>query len=127
MGASAAQTVEEIEEIRGRLDGEVQELQHRLPAPAVWTKRLVGMAVGGGVGGSLFWFVSRRVRSHQESKAEQRGAQPVQAMIRLLPEGTAAAWQPWIAAAAGLWLMFQMAEMRQLRRMNAALIGSGRR
>ena len=31
-------------------------------------------------------------------------------------------WKGWVAAAAGLWLVIRLAEMRQLRRMNKALV-----
>lgn len=132
MGESAAQTVEEIEDLRNRLDGEVQVLQERLPAPAVWGKRLVGVAVGGGLAGSAFWFVARRVRS---SRSSTPSSEAMQTVIQLVPdrwagdmeerisavveEGT---WRPWAAAMAGAWFLFRMAELRQLRRMNMALV-----
>jgi hypothetical protein len=51
VGERAAETVEEIQELRHRLDGEVRELERRLPAPARWTKQLAGIAAGGGLGG----------------------------------------------------------------------------
>lgn len=136
MGQSSAETVEEIENIRDRLDGEVRALEDHLPAPAVWAKRLVGVAVGGGAAGSAFWFVTRRIRSARASTAP---SEPVQSVIQLLPDGMAddlsrrvtevmedGSWRPWAAMAAGAWMLFRMAELRQLRRMNSALIGARR-
>jgi hypothetical protein len=132
MGESAAQTVEEIEVLRDRLDGEVQEFQERLPAPAVWTKRLVGVAVGGGMAGSVFWFAVRRIRSSNSSESTPEAMQTV---IQLLPDRLSGdlekrvsavveegSWRPWAMAVAGAWLLFRMAELRQLRRMNMALV-----
>ena len=46
MGKSAAETVREIEDTRDKLESEIRELEGRLPHPAVWTKRLIGVAVG---------------------------------------------------------------------------------
>lgn len=69
MGESSAQTVKEIEETRERLDQEIRELEHRLPRPAVWTKRLIGVAVGGGVSGAAFWFAVRRMRNRKKKAA----------------------------------------------------------
>ena len=52
MGTSAAETVREIEATRQRLDADLQELEHRLPPPARWAKRIAGVALGGGLAGS---------------------------------------------------------------------------
>jgi hypothetical protein len=60
MGQTTAETVKEIEATRSRLDSEFRELEARLPAPAVWAKRLVGIAVGGGL--------VKRLRSSREQK-----------------------------------------------------------
>jgi hypothetical protein len=128
MGESSAQTVREIEETRERLDEEIRELEQRLPKPAVWTKRLVGVAVGGGLSGAAFWFAVRRMRSRRQKKAQPP---PVQAVVRVLPERwgerVSAAldkgeWKTWAAAAGGAWVLFRFAELRQLRRMNRALL-----
>jgi hypothetical protein len=132
MGEDAAQTVEEIEVLRDRLDGEVRALENRLPAPARWTKQLVGLALGGGVGGSVFWFAIRKVRSKRQ---EKKAASPesMQTVIRLLPDDVAddlarqiarivdsGAWRPWAGGIAALWLVTRMAELRTLRRLAAA-------
>jgi hypothetical protein len=129
MGATAAQTVREIEDTRSRLDSELRELERRMPAPARWAKRVVGVAVGGGLGGAAFWFAAKRLRKKRtEQKAEQR---PVQAVVNVLPERWANRlsetldddrWKPWVAVVGGAWLLFRMAELRQMRRMNRALL-----
>jgi len=130
MGESATETVREIEQTRDRLEDEFRELEQRLPSPAVWTKRLVGVAVGGGIGGSAFWFAARKLRKRRKQKAEQK---QVQAVVNVLPERWAESvsaaledgrWKGWAAAAGGAFLLFRLAELRQLRRMNRALIGS---
>jgi F0F1-type ATP synthase membrane subunit a len=124
MGQSAAQTVREIEETRERLDAEIRELETRLPSAAVWTKRLVGMVVGGGVGATAFLFALRRMRKRKREKAPET---QVQAVINVLPEGVAerisdaiedGRVKQWAAAAAGIWVLLRLAELRQLRRMN---------
>ena len=53
MGQNSAETVREIEDIRGRMDADFRELERRLPQPGVWAKRLVGILVGGGIGALL--------------------------------------------------------------------------
>jgi hypothetical protein len=72
VGNSTAATVRDIEQTRRRLERDVAELTERLPAPAIWAKRLAGVAVGGGVGGSLFWFVAHRIRN-KAKKANEAG------------------------------------------------------
>ena len=62
MGEDAAATVTEIEETRDRLEDQLTELQDRLPAPAVWTKRLMGIAAAGGATTTMVMFVVRRRR-----------------------------------------------------------------
>jgi hypothetical protein len=129
MGANAAQTVREIEETRTRLDSELRELERRMPAPARWAKRLVGVAVGGGLSGAAFWFAAKRFRRKRaEQKVEQR---PVQAVVNVLPERWADRvsetleddrWKQWAAMVGGAWLLFRLAELRQMRRMNRALL-----
>ena len=131
MGKSAAETVREIESTRDKLESEIRELEGRLPHPAVWTKRLIGVAVGGGIGGSLFWFGVRRVRGRR--KAKKRQPAPVNAVIQVLPER----WAGRVGDAlengqaknlaiglGGLWLVLRLAEIRQLRRMNRALVAA---
>jgi hypothetical protein len=134
MGASAAQTVKEIEETRARLDSEIRELEQRLPAPATWAKRLMGLAVGGGAGGAVFWFALKRLRRRRRGKAEEK---QVRAVVNVLPERWAESlarvvedgrWKPWAAMAASTWLLLRLAELRQLRRLNrTVLVGASGR
>jgi hypothetical protein len=129
MGKSSAETVREIEATRERLDAEIRELEHRLPPPARWAKRIAGVALGGGVAGSAFWFGVRRLRG----KKKQRKIDPdrVQAVVQVLPEEWAdrvsraveeGRWKVWGGAIVGLWLLLRLAELRQLRRTNRVLI-----
>ena len=131
MGKSSAETVREIEDTRDRLEAEIRELEDRLPQPATWAKRAIGVAVGGGIGGSMFWFGVRTLRKRRKKKKSVQ--QPVQAVIQVLPEqwsgrvtkaledGT---WKTWALGIGGAWLVIRIAELRQLRRMNRALIAS---
>jgi hypothetical protein len=68
MGQTTAETVKEIEATRTRLDSEFRELEARLPAPAVWAKRLVGIAVGGGLATTLLLGMVKRMRSSRGQK-----------------------------------------------------------
>ena len=61
MGASAAETLREIEDIRGRLEADMRELERRVPQPAMWLKRMIGFALGGGMALILLrWVLKRR-------------------------------------------------------------------
>ena len=60
MGETAAETLKEIEATRARLDGELRQLEGRLPAAAAWTKRAAGVALGTGVLGVAARFALRR-------------------------------------------------------------------
>lgn len=87
MGQSAAETVAEIEQIRDRLDGEIHELQERMPAALVAGKRVAGIAAGGGVAGSLLWMMVRHRRKKKRAKKAfaLRDGATFTAEIRLIP------------------------------------------
>ena len=130
MGESAAATVREIEATRERLDQELTELQDRLPAPAVWAKRALGIVASGGAGTSVALFLIRR-RRKKRREAEEAERLSVPVIVRVLPEAWAervsetledGRWKPWAAGAAGLYVAFRLAELRQLRRMNRTLV-----
>lgn len=132
MGESAAETVREIEETRARLEGDIRELEDRLPAPAIWVKRVVGLAVGGGIGGTLFWFGMKRIRTRRRKKEAEARAQ---AVVHVIPEQWAEAmgrafengqWKGWLAGAGSIWLVLRLAEIRQLRKMNRMMMVSAR-
>lgn len=71
MGETAAQTMREIEATRERLDGELRELEGRLPAAATWAKRGVGAMAGVGALGVITRFALRR-RKHREGDRRVR-------------------------------------------------------
>ena len=128
MGESSAQTVREIEDTRDRLDAELRELEQRLPQPAVWAKRAIGFAVGGGTAAVATMFLLRR---RKKKKEEARAAATVPAVIQVLPDRWAeqvserledGRWKPYAAGAAALYVLFRLAELRQMRRMNRALV-----
>jgi hypothetical protein len=129
MGENAAATVNEIEQTRDRLEENLTELQDRMPAPAVWVKRAAGLAATGGAGTTMTMFVLRRRR---KKKAGARAhAEPVNAVIQVLPDTWTerireslddGRWRPWAAGVAGLYVMFRLAELRQPRKMNRALV-----
>jgi Protein of unknown function (DUF3618) len=125
MGQATAETVREIEQTRARLGAEVEELQRRLPAPAVWGKRLAGIIAGGGMAGAASLFLLRRVRSRQAKERELR------AVINVLPDARAkgltktqedAQWRQWAAIGFGVWVLLRIAEIRHLRRANKLLM-----
>ena len=130
MGKSSAETVREIEATRERLDAELQELEYRLP-PARWAKRIAGVALGGGIAGSVFWFGVRRIRGNKKKKPRKGDPDRVQTVIQVLPEEWAerisgaveeGQWRLWAGAVAAVWLLLRLTELRQLRRMNRVLI-----
>jgi hypothetical protein len=61
----------EIETTRNRLDGELRELEGRLPAAATWAKRGVGALAGVGALGVVTRFALRR-RKHREGDRRVR-------------------------------------------------------
>ena len=132
MGQSSAATVREIEDIRDRLEVEMRELERRMPQPAVWTKRLAGVAVGGGLGAILVTRLLKRARDRRRPK-RVADARPVQAVVQLVPEDVAdrvavaledGRWKQWAAAGAGVWLAVRLLELRQMRRLNRQLVAA---
>lgn len=126
MGESAAQTVKEIEQVRDRLDGEIRELEERLPPVHVAKKVAGGLLVGGS--GTVFWWVVRRARKRKRQKKTL--APSVEAVIQVVPDGVGkqlakaledGRWQKPAAYAAGAWAIVKITEVRQLRRMNKLL------
>ncbi|MGH2675741.1 MAG: hypothetical protein ACRDKA_11305 [Actinomycetota bacterium] len=126
----------EIEDIRDRLDAEMRELERRVPQPAVWAKRLAGIAVGGGLGAIVLTSLARRARAKRRSARRAGPSQPVQAVVQVVPEDVAervaarvsgaledGRWKRWAAAGAGVWLTVRLLELRQLRRLNRGLVG----
>ncbi|HYH27586.1 MAG TPA: hypothetical protein VEA19_02285 [Actinomycetota bacterium] len=121
--------MKEIEQVRGRLGDQIEELEQRMPAPAKLAKRGLGVLVGGGVAGTALWWMIRRRRAKKAPISQlQRAGETV---VQVIPEGWAEALKDrledeqvkkWALVAAGAWLAFRLAELRQLRRMNNALL-----
>ena len=133
MGENAAATVTEIEETRDRLEEQLTELQDRMPAPAVLAKRVAAIAAGGGATAATMVFIIRRRRKKRAAQQALVNAAPVNAVVHVLPdtwserirEGLESGeWKPWAAGAAGLYVTFRLAEIRQLRKMNRALLAT---
>jgi hypothetical protein len=131
MGQSSTETVKEIEDIRGRLEDEIRELEGRLPRPARWAKRLVGVAVGGGVAGTALMMAVRRLRKRGKPKRKAVRESVPETVVQLIPERWAVRFEESLrddrlktlaGAAAAAWLVLRLAELRQLRRVNRALI-----
>jgi hypothetical protein len=93
MGKGAAQALSEVEAIRAQLEQDVADLEERLPAASRWTKRAVGVAVGGGVGMKLIRIVLRR---RARKKAKEHGTPIVH------QDGQFSTKVAWAAAGAGL-------------------------
>jgi hypothetical protein len=123
MGQRAAETVREIEQTRENLEGKLLALEERMPEPATIVKRLAGVAVGGGMGGTVFWFAVRKVRARRmKRKQEER---PFNAVIKLIPDDWAKrmedAWsgenaKQWAVGMFGVWAVLKLAEIRAMRR-----------
>jgi phage-related tail protein len=60
MGETAAETMREIDATRNRLDGELRQLEGRLPAAAKVAKRAAGALAGVGALGVVTKFALRR-------------------------------------------------------------------
>jgi hypothetical protein len=137
MGQGSAATVREIEDIRDRLEVEMRELERRMPQPAVWVKRLVGIAVGGGIGAIVVRSLVKRGRNRRRRSKRIAAGQPMQAVIQVVPEDVAervaervsvaledGRWKQWAAAGAGVWLAMRLLELRQMRRLNRELLAA---
>lgn len=125
MGENSAQTVREIEDVRDRLDGELRELEERLP-PAHVAKR-VGAALFTGTTGTVTFWLIRKARTRRKAK---KAPPPVRAVVQVVPDRWAkqmeemvedGSWRRPAAYAAGAWAVFKLAEVRQLRKMNRML------
>jgi hypothetical protein len=123
MGENAAETVREIEAVRGDLEGKVRVLERRLPTAAVWVKRAVGIAVGGGAGSTVLWFVARRLRNR---RSPQKKAKPGTTTVELaLPDiHISDEARPWLYGAAAIWVAIRLMEVRETRRMNKLMAKS---
>jgi hypothetical protein len=126
MGQGTAETVRELDEIRDRLESDMDELHTRLPAPEVWAKRLVGVLVGGGAAGSALIFLTRRARGKKRAAA----AAPARPIIKAMPARfaraiggtpTGARRRPWVPFLVAGSLVLLLAEVRELRKLREAV------
>jgi hypothetical protein len=133
MGQSSASTVREIEDVRSRLDTNMRELERRLPQPGVWAKRLAGVVVGGGAAALVTVALLKRARGRRRSVRARLEGHPAQAVVQVVPAAVAdriadaleeGRWKQWAAVAGGVWLAVRLIELRQLRRVNRALVGA---
>ncbi|HSJ50156.1 MAG TPA: hypothetical protein VLA90_02565 [Actinomycetota bacterium] len=72
MGEAAARKVNEIEEVRHRLEMDLQELEDRMPAPVRSAKSLLGLALGASI---MAFLALRRMRGRRP------GARPAAEVI----------------------------------------------
>jgi len=122
MGESAAETVKEIEEVRGDLEGKVRVLERRLPKAAVLGKRVIGIAVGGGAGSTVFWFAVRRLRKRRAPASKRKPvAQVGNTTIELAVPEISDEARPWLYGAAAMWVVIRLADIREARRTNKLL------
>ncbi|HKX25025.1 MAG TPA: hypothetical protein VJP08_01785 [Actinomycetota bacterium] len=130
MGQSSASTVREIEGIRSRLDTNMRELERRLPQPGR-AKRLAGVVVGGGAAALVTVALLKRTRGRRKSARARLEGHPAQAVVQVVPAPVAdriadalehGRWKQWAAVAGGVWLAVRLIELRQLRRVNRALV-----
>ena len=124
MGQSTAETVKEIEDVRERLDGELRELEDRLP-PARTVKRVAALGLTGTTGTITLWMIrKRRAKKKKQETAAMRAVVQVvpdrwaKQVAESLEDGT---WRRPAAYAAGAYVVFKLSELRQLRRMNKML------
>jgi hypothetical protein len=133
MGQSSASTVREIEDIRSRLDTNMRELERRMPQPGVWAKRMAGVVVGGGTAAVVTVALLKKSRDRKKAARARLEGHPAQAVVQLVPAPVAeriadaledGRWKQWAAVAGGVWLAARLIELRQLRRVNRALVGA---
>jgi hypothetical protein len=126
MGEGSAETVKKIEEIRGRLEDEIQELETRFPRTPPGTMRAVGIA-GAGLAATWLWLRLRQRRNRKRETTQQLA----DAVVSRLPDPVASRVSSaledgqWKGLALGLgaawFLRRRLAERRQVRIIRRAL------
>lgn len=84
MGAQSAHTLNEITEIRSRLDSRMEELGYRLPASLENARNIAGMVAAVGGIGTVFGVI----RKLKGSKKRGAPSLPQQVTIQVLPKAT---------------------------------------
>jgi hypothetical protein len=111
----------------------MSETMHEPSANGRRTALLTGLTAAGG-GGSV-WLIARRARKRRQRKAAKRAARQtvtrVQEIAQRLPDQWSEKvterlederWRIWaLTIAVAAWVLFRMAELRQLRRLNRAM------
>ncbi|HVM11375.1 MAG TPA: hypothetical protein VM638_02705 [Actinomycetota bacterium] len=117
--------MKEIEEVRGRLGDQVEELESRLPAIARTPRRALGFLAATGAAGAALWVVAGRIRQARRPvgriervarKLPDRIANPAMRGIERAPS-----WTGWALAGAGFLAATRIAEMRRLKRIERAI------
>lgn len=119
MGESSSETVREIEDVRGRLEGEIQALEERLPKPPA-AKNLIGAAAGAGLAALTLKAMLKKGRRRKTSKIDEIKEQASDLPDQIRESLGDADWKPVAAAFGGLWVLFRLMEVRQLKRLNRA-------
>lgn len=117
MGENPAETVNEIEETRRRLDRELDELESRLPGRRV-LGRVLGLVLGGGVGGAILWKVAGKAFRSRRA-ARPRPEPPIE--LQVVPERWVEALESNRAkqiaiVVAATWVGFKLVELSRGRR-----------
>jgi hypothetical protein len=131
MGEGSAATVREIEDTRERLDAQIRALEERMPEPARVAKKAAGIAVAGGATTTALVFFLKR-RKKKRAKVEAPAGATV---IKVFPDDFGkdmskkigksmedGEWKGWVAIAGSTWVVLRLLEIRQLRRMNRAIL-----
>jgi hypothetical protein len=117
VGQSSAETVREIEDIRGRIDSNLRELEDRMPQPAIWAKRLVGIAVGGGIA----TLALRSVLKKGGGKVKDRLTRDEGSSSGPAAGGGGGGSKLWTAALTAAVVGIGIVQVRQLQRLNRSL------
>jgi len=129
MGQGSAETVREIEDVRQRLEGELTELEERIP-PARQVKKVAAFALTGTTGTVTLWTIRRVRKRRKQKKAAEKMPMPAATLIKVVPDKWAdqvsvmledGSWKRPAAYAGGAWVLVKLAEARQLRKMNKLL------
>jgi hypothetical protein len=102
MGSGTDKTLKEIEAIRGRLRGRVEELEGRIPMVVQLARKSLAATVGAGAGGGVLWALVKRRRGR--AKPEPVSLAPAPLVVNVFPKGTMAVAALAVAAYAGIKL-----------------------
>jgi hypothetical protein len=118
VGENPAETVKQIEATRARLDRRLDELESRLPGRTTF-RRVLRLALGGGVGGAIFWMAVRRLKRGRRERAGAVALPPPPPVeVRVVPER----WERAVAteqakafavALATAWLGMKLLSLRR--------------